>query len=211
MCSRPYPEKPVPMAERRKSRPDHDFRSAAPPESPIQPWRVWCLNRTAPRSALIQLRILAPSAEVGSSPPSEYRAAGVMLPSVVSTRPPHHAVREEPAGQSKARGLPREGFHSTTPDLTGPASRRRDLGEAVRTCRSALPETQSVSMPYAASASLPQRNSLPSTHIRCSTVPSLRASATFARFMPRRLATSIAQRVSVEKRVGRLSTTLAAS
>ena len=56
---------------------------------------------------------------------------------------------------------------------------------------------------YAATgASLPQRNSVPSTHIRCSTVASLRASATLARFMPRRLATSIAQRFSVEKRVG---------
>jgi hypothetical protein len=37
-------------------------------------------------------------------------------------------------------------------------------------------------------------------------VPILRASATFARFRPRRLATSIAQRLSVEKRVSRLST-----
>src|SRR3954464_4079039 len=46
---------------------------------------------------------------------------------------------------------------------------------------------------------------------RWSTVPILRASATFARFRPRRLATSIAQRLRVEKRVGRLSTTLAAS
>ena len=34
-------------------------------------------------------------------------------------------------------------------------------------------------------ASLPQRNSAPSTHIRCSTTASLRARATFARFMPR--------------------------
>jgi hypothetical protein len=29
------------------------------------------------------------------SPSSEYRAAGFMLPSVVDTRPPHHAVRQK--------------------------------------------------------------------------------------------------------------------
>jgi hypothetical protein len=66
---------------------------------------------------------------------------------------------------------------------------------------------------YAATpcTSLLQQNSVPSIHMRLSTVPSLRASATFARYRPRRLATSIAQRLSVEKRVGRLSTALAAS
>jgi hypothetical protein len=39
----------------------------------------------------------------------------------------------------------------------------------------------------------------------------LRASATFARFKPRRLAMSMAQRFSAETRVGRLNTALAAS
>jgi hypothetical protein len=33
-----------------------------------------------------------------SSPSSEYRAAGFMLPSVVDTRPPHHAVRQRTSG-----------------------------------------------------------------------------------------------------------------
>ena len=64
---------------------------------------------------------------------------------------------------------------------------------------------------YAAAASLPQRKSLPSIHIRCSTVASLRAKATLARFMPRRLATSMAQRFKVENRCDRVSSVCAAS
>jgi hypothetical protein len=148
-----------------------------------------------------------------SSPSSEYRVAGFMLPSVVDTRPPHHAVKERPAGQSKKRGAPRRASTALLPASLVPASRRRDLAGQGRTCRPVLPETQCALMSsYAATgASLPQRNSVPSIHMRWSTLPSLRASATFARFRPRRLATSIAQRLSVEKRVGRLSTALAAS
>ena len=41
-----------------------------------------------------------------------------------------------------------------------------------------------------------QQNSVPSTHIRCMITASRRASATIARFMPRRLATCIAQALS---------------
>ena len=144
----------------------------------------------------------------------------------VSTAPPvscfrpwstrgRHIMRSdrEPAGQSKTRGAPRRASTALLPASLVPASRRRDLGEQEQTCRSVLLETQCASLSsYAATgASLPQRNSVPSIHIRWSTVPILRASATFARFRPRRLATSIAQRLSVEKRVGRLSTALAAS
>ena len=62
-----------------------------------------------------------------------------------------------------------------------------------------------------AAGSLPQTNSVPSTQIRCSTVASLRASATFALRMPRRLATSSAQRLSVLNLVARVSSALAAS
>ena len=40
----------------------------------------------------------------------------------------------------------------------------------------------------AAVASLPQRNSVPSSHMRCRTMASLRATATIARFIPRRRA-----------------------
>src|SRR5215471_14414683 len=52
---------------------------------------------------------------------------------------------------------------------------------------------------------------VPSTQIRCRTTPSLRASATRARFRPRRFATSSAQRFKLENRVVRVSITLAAS
>jgi Enoyl-CoA hydratase/isomerase len=44
---------------------------------------------------------------------------------------------------------------------------------------------------------------VPSTHIRCRITAILRARATFARFEPRRLATSIPQRLSFENRVMR--------
>src|SRR5678815_2524112 len=47
--------------------------------------------------------------------------------------------------------------------------------------------------------------------MRCRITPILRAKATFARFEPRRLATSIPQRLSFENRVVRDSRTLAAS
>ena len=58
---------------------------------------------------------------------------------------------------------------------------------------------------------LPQRNVVPSIHIRCRMTASLRATATFARLRPRRLATSSPQRLSAEKRVTRESKTFAAS
>src|SRR4051812_17209123 len=60
-----------------------------------------------------------------------------MLPSVVGTGPPHHAVRREPAGQSKARGPPPGGASTALPTASPvPASRRRDLGGAGPTVRS---------------------------------------------------------------------------
>ena len=58
---------------------------------------------------------------------------------------------------------------------------------------------------YAAAASRPQRNVVPFTHMRCKMTASLRANATFARFMPRRRATSSAQRLRAEKRTARVS------
>ena len=45
------------------------------------------------------------------------------------------------------------------------------------------------------------RNVVPSIHMRCRITASLRATATFARLRPRRLATSNPQRFSAEKRV----------
>jgi hypothetical protein len=49
---------------------------------------------------------------------------------------------------------------------------------------------------HAVAASLVQRNSVPSTHMRCMITASRRASATIAFFIPRRLAICIAQALS---------------
>src|SRR5271169_5021078 len=49
---------------------------------------------------------------------------------------------------------------------------------------------------HAAAASRVQRNSVPSTHMRCMITANRRASATIAFFMPRRLAICIAQALS---------------
>ena len=49
---------------------------------------------------------------------------------------------------------------------------------------------------HAAAASLVQRNSAPSTHMRCMITANRRASATIALFIPRRLAICIAQALS---------------
>src|SRR3954463_3245474 len=64
---------------------------------------------------------------------------------------------------------------------------------------------------YAAAISRPQRKVVPSTQMRWRMIASLRTSATFARFMPRRLATSSAQRFRAEKRTARVSRMGAAS
>src|SRR3954452_8868697 len=135
-----------------------------------------------------------------------------MLPSVVDTRPPHHAVRREPVDQSKARGPPRRGIHSTTHGLTGsrvPATGPR--GSGTDPSRPELARLPPSSAGHAAAASWPKRNSLPSAQRRCSPVARLRASATLARRMPRRFATSSAQRFRVENLPDRVSITFAAS
>ena len=89
-------------------------------------------------------------------------------------------------------------------------SRRRDLGGAGR---SDLPRARSSGLAdhAAAACSLPTRNSRPSSHMRCKTTASFLASATVARFMPRRWATSMAQRFSAEKRIVRVRIDCAAS
>ena len=135
-----------------------------------------------------------------------------------------HTMRseKEAVGQSRARGSPEQASTALLPASLPPASQRRDLGRASPTS-SACPKlgqphsprhaaVQSSPPRYAAAVvSLPQQNSVPSSHMRCRMQASLRASATFARLRPRRWATSRAQRLSPEKRTGRLSTALAAS
>src|SRR3954453_8016417 len=69
----------------------------------------------------------------GGEPPRAPPVAGLVFPSVVGTGPPHHAVRREPAGQSKARGAPGLSAHGTTHGLTGsrvPATGPRRGGTA---------------------------------------------------------------------------------
>jgi hypothetical protein len=72
-------------------------------------------------------------------------------------------------------------------------------------------ETCSLSAAHAAAISLSKRKAVPSSHMRCRTLASLRASATFARFMPRRPASASAQHFRLENRPARVSITLAAS
>jgi hypothetical protein len=50
--------------------------------------------------------------------------------------------------------------------------------------------------PHAAAVSLVQRNSVPSTHMRCMITANRRAKATIAFFIPRRLAICMAQALS---------------
>ena len=141
-------------------------------------------------------------------------------PSDLSRRRAHASVRGRhegrhimPSDGSRRANLGTRGpaWSAATPGFAAspdPASRRRDLGGATR---SGL-RSEVVSSRYAAvPTSLPQRKSAPSSHMRCRTVASLRARATLARFRPRRLATSMAQRFRLEKRTVRLSMIWAAS
>jgi hypothetical protein len=64
---------------------------------------------------------------------------------------------------------------------------------------------------HAAAASLVQRNSVPSTHMRCRTTANRRASATIAFFIPRRLAICIAHALSQDHFTERTSMMCAAS
>ena len=64
---------------------------------------------------------------------------------------------------------------------------------------------------HAAATSRIQRNSVPSTHMRCMITASRRASATMAFFIPRRLAICIAQALSQDHLLVRVNMTWAAS
>lgn len=133
-----------------------------------------------------------------------YPAAGNLLLSVVSMS--CHIIRsEEAVSRSFERSLER-----ATADIaaspTSP-SQRRDLGSAD------LSSAHVRSSPsYAiAVSSFDQRKLVPSTHIRWRMTPSLRAKATLAFFVPRRLATAIPHAFRPEKRTVRVSMALAAS
>src|SRR5215208_2882006 len=106
-------------------------------------------------------------------------------------------------GPREAMPLPDKRLHRLPRPGDG-TSEERDGSIPLRSCFLLLAD-------QAAAVSLPKRNSLPSTQRRCKTVASLRARATLGRRMPRRLATSSAQRLRVENRPARVSITLAAS
>src|SRR5215208_6771788 len=134
--------------------------------------------------------------------PSDRHVAGLLLLFVVSAGLPHHAVREETASPSKTRDPLSRVLTALLTALPLPSSQRRDL----RGAEPISPAPNLLLLPvYAAAASRPQRNVVPFTHMRCKMTASLRANATFARFMPRRRATSSAQRLRAEKRTARVS------
>ena len=101
-----------------------------------------------------------------------------MLLSVVSTKTATSCHKIQSRQVNLGRVICRS-IHSITPDLAQLSSRRRDLEEA-------MPVAAVASLVHClfqvAAVSLLQRNSVASVHMRWSTVASLRASATFARF-----------------------------
>lgn len=112
-----------------------------------------------------------------------------MLLSVVSTKTttPRYQIhnRQINLGSVICRSI-----HSTTHDLAKLSSQRGDLIKSV-SFPTRLDQHSSL---QAAICDGPQRKSVASIHMRWSTTPSLRARTTLARFMPRRFATSSAQR-----------------
>ena len=101
---------------------------------------------------------------------------------------------------------------STAAEAASPSPRPGDGTSSEQSCLAR--SEPNISLAYAAAAAagfLPQTNSAPSTQVRCSTVASFSASASFALRMPHRLATSMAQRLSVLNLVARVSSALAAS
>ena len=104
--------------------------------------------------------------------------------------------------------------HCTHYDFTGsivPGDGTSDGAAYLVRSRFAFSVNQACAIFAVGPASFVQRKLVPSTHIRCRTIANLRASATLARFKPRRFATSMAQRFKAENRVTRDKTIFAAS
>ena len=102
------------------------------------------------------------------------------------------------AGRAVTPPQPRSGLQGAK-GLTARTSARGTIGLAMIGCD------------HAWASVLVHRKVVPSIHMRCRITANLRATATFARLRPRRLATSSPQRLSAEKRVTRESNTFAAS
>lgn len=106
-----------------------------------------------------------------------------------------------------SQSVPRPGGHGCQPV---PDSQRDHLAHRPHRNDTAPPSSGgNWNVCYAATAGaaacLPQRNSLPSTHMRCRITASLRATATRARAMPRRLAMFMPQARNADHLVLRIS------
>jgi hypothetical protein len=121
-------------------------------------------------------------------------------------RPFHHGIRRR-GGTIFWAALPSAGpsGHTNSPH---PSSREGHHSTAWWSSSFLL---ALISLSAHAVTSLVQRNSVPSTQMRCMMTAKRRASATIARFMPRRLAICIAQALSHDHRVERTSMLWAAS
>jgi hypothetical protein len=123
-------------------------------------------------------------------------ARGLVLLSGIGTGPFHHGIRGR-GGTIFTAALPSDGRFKRTCELTssivprGTSFHRRvefefpPIGSDLSRCHAA-----------AVACSRVQRNSVPSTQMRCMITANRRASATIAFFIPRRLAICIAQALS---------------
>ena len=136
---------------------------------------------------------------------------GSCFSSESAPRPFHHGIRGR-GGTIYWAALPSD-ERQVQADMTNsphPSSREGHHSTA-RWSSSVLLSYLILSGSHAAATSRVQRNSVPSTHMRCMITANRRASATIAFFIPRRLAIFIAQALSQDHFSERSSMTWAAS
>src|SRR3954447_3089759 len=134
-------------------------------------------------------------------PPSDCLVAGLVLPSVVGTG------AATSCGQKRSRWahLRRVVHPGGAPQHYPRPHRFPRPGDGTSEGRERPAPNSCFPLRSCAVASSPPRKSVPFAHMRCRTPASLRASAILARFMPRRLATPMAQRLSAETPLLRVS------
>jgi hypothetical protein len=137
--------------------------------------------------------------------------AGSRFSSESAPRPFHHGFRGRD-GTICETALPSNVTvgPSRLTNSSHPSSRKGHLSTA-RWSSSFLLSYLILDSPHATATSRAQRNSVPSTHMRCMITAKRRASATIAFFIPRCLAIFIAQALSQDHFVERTSMTWAAS
>ena len=134
--------------------------------------------------------------------------AGSCFSTESAQRPFHHGIRRR-GGTIFRAALPSAGpsGHANSPH----PSSREGHHSTVRWSSSFLLWRLILQDAHAAAVTLVQRNSVPSTQMRCMITASRRASATIALFIPRRLAICIAQALSHDHFAERNSMAWAAS